>query len=153
MVLFAAHFPDPDVLLLPGFANLVDHFHGVLPALVGNRFAVFVDQVNRVHQLAENVELDLGVGQVADAHRRRAAVPGQVREFDFRQFLAAVDAIQDIEFHRFALAIADPSAQPAHVGVGLFGETQAHEGIDGEGRVADPGVAVIPVAFSAEGFR
>ncbi|MNL26773.1 hypothetical protein D3C87_1483220 [compost metagenome] len=120
---------------------------------MGNSLAVLVDQINRVHQLAEDVELNLRVRQIADAHRLRATVAGQVRELDFRQFLTAVDAIQNVEFHRLAATIADPPAQPAHVGIGFFDKAQAHEGVHGERGVADPGVAVIPVAFATDGFR
>src|SRR5690242_21046277 len=49
--------------------------------------------------------------------------------------------------------ITDPAAQPAHVGVGFLVEAQAHEGVDGERGVADPGVAVVPVACAARCFR
>ena len=153
MMLLAAHFPDADIALLPGFADLIDHFYRVLPPFVGNGFAVLVDQVHRVHQLAEDIQLHLRIRQIADAHRSCTTMAGQVCEFDFRQFLTAVDAIQDIEFHRVAPTVTDPPAQPAHVGVGLVDETQAHEGVNGERGVADPGVAIVPVAFAANAFR
>jgi hypothetical protein len=68
--------------LLPGFADLIDHFHRVLPPFVGNGFAVLVDQVHRVHQLAEDIQLHLR-RQIADAHRSCATMAGQVGEFDF----------------------------------------------------------------------
>ncbi|MCY1185102.1 hypothetical protein D9M73_258530 [compost metagenome] len=84
MILLAAHFPDADVLLLPGLANLIDHLYRVFPALMGDGFAVLVDQVNRVHQLAKDVELDLFIRLVADAHRLCATMAGQVRQLDFR---------------------------------------------------------------------
>ncbi|MNL07663.1 hypothetical protein D3C87_1283490 [compost metagenome] len=153
MVLRAAHLPDPDILLLPGFANLIDHLHRVFPAFMGDGFAVFVDQVNRVHQLAKDIELDLFVSLIADAHRLCATMTGQVCQLYLRQLLATVDGIQDIEFHRLAPAVADPPAQPAHVGVGLFDEAQAHERIDGERGVADPGEAIVPVACATRAFR
>ena len=42
--------------------------------------AVLVVEIHRVHELAVDVELELVVGAVADAHRRRAGVPLEVRE-------------------------------------------------------------------------
>ncbi|MNH43391.1 hypothetical protein D3C79_1052820 [compost metagenome] len=51
---------------------------------MGDGFAVFVDQVNRVHQLAEDIELDLFIGLIADAHRLCATMAGQVRQLDLR---------------------------------------------------------------------
>ncbi|MCY1368077.1 hypothetical protein D9M69_550380 [compost metagenome] len=84
MVLLAAHFPDADIFLLPGFTDLIDHLHRVFPAFMGDGFAVFVDQVNRVHQLAKDIELDLFIGLIADAHRLCATMAGQVRQLDLR---------------------------------------------------------------------
>ena len=123
------------------------------PAFVGDRITVLVDQIHRVHQLAEDIQLDLVISAVTDAHRLRAAVAGQMRQLGFRQFLLAIDGIEDVEFHRFATAIAHPSAQPLHVVVGFIDKAQAHERVNGERGISDPRVAVIPIALAAGGFR
>ncbi|MNL32528.1 hypothetical protein D3C87_1543860 [compost metagenome] len=132
VMLLTAHFPDAHIFLLPGFADLINHFHGVFPALMGDGVAVFIDQVHRVHQFAEDVELDLIISLIANTHWHRAAMAGQVRQFGFRQLLATVDAVEDVDFHRLAVAIADPPAQPAHVVVGFLDVSQAHEGVHGK---------------------
>ena len=120
---------------------------------MGDGFAVLVHQINRVHQFAIDIQLDLIERLIAHPHRLGAAVAAQVVEGGFRQFLATVDAVQDVDLGRLAAAVADPAPEPAHIGVGFLDETQAHERIDGERGIADPGIAVVPVAFAAGRFR
>ena len=59
VMLLATHFPDTHVFAVPDITDLIREFDRVFPAVVGNGFAVFVDQINRVHQLAVDVQLDL----------------------------------------------------------------------------------------------
>ncbi len=50
-------------------------------------------------------------------------------------------------------ALAEPLGQPAHERLGLLGEAEPQQRVEREGRVADPGVAVVPVALAAELLR
>ncbi len=143
VVLLAAHFPDTHVFAVPDITDLIREFDRAFPAVVGNGFAVFVDQINRIHQLAVDVQLDLVERLIADTHRRRAAMPAQVRQLSFRQLLVAVDAIQDVDLDGLVAAVADPPSEPTHVVVGFVDKTQAHERVDRERGVTDPGVTVV----------
>ena len=46
--------------------------------------------------------------------------------------------------------VAAAVCQPVHEGLGLLGEAEPQQGVEGEGGVADPGVAVVPVAPAAD---
>ena len=65
----AAHFPDAFVLSFPVVAKPVDEAAQAQPAVVADGFDVFVVEINRVHQFAVDVELELPVGRVADSNR------------------------------------------------------------------------------------
>ena len=45
------------------------------------------------------------------------------------------------------------SFEPAHEFFRFFREPDAQEGIDGKGGVTNPGVTIIPIAFSPDTFR
>src|SRR5438105_9931642 len=64
------------------------------PRVVCHRRTVLVVQIDRVHQFAVDVELELLASAVADAHRARAAVALQVVEGLLGHLVPAVDAIQ-----------------------------------------------------------
>src|SRR5262249_15688394 len=49
--------------------------------------------------------------------------------------------------------LLNPRQDPPHEGRGLFGQTETHEAVEGEGRIPDPGVAVVPVPYSADVLR
>ena len=66
----APHLPDALVFSLPVLAHVVEQPAEMLPQLVGNRPAVLVREVHRVHELAVDVELELFVRRVADPDRR-----------------------------------------------------------------------------------
>ena len=67
------------------------------PAVVADGRDVLVVQVDRVHQLAVDVQLELPVGGVADPHRPRAAVAVQVVELLLGQVGPAVDAVHELQ--------------------------------------------------------
>src|SRR5438093_678204 len=50
------------------------------------------------------------------------------------------------------LELPGASGQPPHEGAGLVRVAEAHERVEGERRIADPGVAIIPVAPASEGY-
>ena len=95
MLLAAAHLPDPLVVPLPVLADVVQQVAQVEPGVVGDRRGVLVVDVDRVHQLAVDVELELVDGAVADPHRAGAAVPLEIVERDLGQVAPAVDAVDD----------------------------------------------------------
>ena len=56
-----------------------------------------VVEVDRVHELAVDVELELPGRGVADPHRRRAPVAVQVAQLPLGQLGAPVDAVHDLQ--------------------------------------------------------
>ena len=101
----------------------------------------------RVQHLAEHVELELLAGLVADAHRLRALVAGQPVELDLGEAALAADAVHDLEVARRA---GHRAAQPLVPRLGLLVVAAAEQGLQRERRVAQPGVAVVPVAHAAD---
>ena len=64
---------------------------------------------------------------------------------------AAVDPVHDLQRPaRPDLPLARAVGQPVHERRGLFGEAEPQQPVERERRVADPGVAVVPVAPAAE---
>ena len=68
-----------------------------LPRVAADAGAVLVEQVDRIDELAVDVELELLDRGVADAHRLRVAVPAQVVQFDFLGGQVAVDVVEDAQ--------------------------------------------------------
>jgi hypothetical protein len=124
--------------------------------LPGDRveFAELVDQpLSGAEQLAVDVELPLPPRAVADPDRAAVPPPGQVRQFPFGQVPLATDAEHDLQVR--------PVLQLGGGGVGKEGEELASlvragchpQSPHGEAGIADPGVAVVPVALAADGLR
>ena len=108
-------------------------------------------EVHGVDQLAVDVELKLVRGAVPDPDGRGSLVALQVLEHLLLELGAAVDPVHDLE-RAVPLRpdLAEALAQPLHERRGLVGEAQPQERVEREGGVADPGVAVVPVATAAE---
>ena len=146
----AAHLPDALVGLAPVLAHPVDQPDDVHPRVVRDRRAVLVVQVHRVHQLAVDVELEVRVGGVADAHRARAHVALEVRQRLLGQLVAAVDAVHDLQR---AVGLRAPAQRAIIQRMNAAASSRVaepHEAVEREGRVADPRVAVVPVAHAAD---
>ena len=58
--------------------------------------------VQRIHQLAEHVELELSVGAVADAHGRRPLVAGEPVGLPLHQVALTTESVHDLEVGRIA---------------------------------------------------
>ena len=146
MLGLAAHLPDAAVGLAPVRERRLDLGAEHRPDALGQRVARPRVQVQRVQHRAPDVVLGLRVGGVADADGPRVLVAREVVERPLGQLGAAVDAVHDLE---------RPLLRLRHVGdeveevVGLPVEAERVEAPERERRVADPGVAVVPVALPA----
>ena len=107
-------------------------------------------QVQRVHHLAVDVELQLAVRGVADAHRLRALVAGEPRHLPFGQAPLAGDAVHDLHL---VGAAGDGAQQPVAPRLRLLVVAGVHQREQRERRVAQPAEAVVPVARAAELLR
>ena len=77
MLAAAAHLPQAFVGLVPDLRKMHQEFALHRPAGFVCAEAASPRLVQRVHDLAENIELELGVRRVADAHRLRILVSRQ----------------------------------------------------------------------------
>ena len=100
-------FPDAIIRLLPEPQHLVGQASQHLPG-VGVQFrAGLLEEVKRLHDVAVVIELKLSDCAVADAHRLRAAVPGQTTEgLLVRWWKVAVDGVEHVQ-RRLAEIVAD----------------------------------------------
>ena len=106
--------------------------------------------VERVENGAEDIVLALIVGGIADPNRARALVAGQVIEYLFGQVALPADAVHDLER---AVGVALEVGDVLDEVVSLPAEPERAETPEREGRVAHPGVAVVPVALAARRLR
>ena len=82
---------------------------------------------------------------------RGAAVALHVVELVLVEVRRAVDPVHDLQrtLH-VARALPDAGADPPDEGLRLLGEAQVEQRRDRERAVADPGVAVVPVALAPD---
>src|SRR6516165_1410532 len=106
-------------------------------------------EVQGVEQLAVDVELGLVPGPVADPHRRRVAPPAQVRKLALAEVMLTADAVHDLQR-------APPARRARHERNELAGLVRAGPDVERfkrQARIADPRVAVVPVALAPDRLR
>src|SRR6185437_9041704 len=95
-----ADFPDAGIGLRPAAFEMIEqHFLDALRIVLGLD-VVQRRQIERVHDLAEDVELLLGVGGIADADRRAALEAGEPGELVLVEAPLTADPIHDLDFGR-----------------------------------------------------
>ena len=85
---------------------------------------------------------------VADAHGARPTISLQVGELALLQLPASIERIDRLQLSR-VLRLGAPRVHPAHESLGLFGETESQQRVDGERGIPHPDVAIVPVAVPA----
>ena len=93
----SAYFPDALVLTPPVVADVVHKLPDMGPEFVRYRRTVAVEDVNRVDQLAIDVELELTVGVVADADGSGTPVALEVVEGLLEYLLATVQTVDELK--------------------------------------------------------
>ena len=102
-----------------------------------------------VEEVAVGPQLDLGGCSVAVPDRSRLTIARR-RKVRLAARSGPVQGVEDTEFG----AVSPHGVQdPGHRAVGFLVQAEADQRIDGEGRVAYPGVAVVPVLVPADPFR
>ena len=148
-----ADLPHAGVGPVPVVHHPLEDAGEVVPGVVADAVAVLVEQVDRVDQLAVDVELQLVDGGVADPHRARVAVAAQVVELDSprgrcrrcRRAPAAGRARR-----RRRARSPSRSESHAHERAASSVKPSRSRRVEAERRVADPDVAVVPVALAAD---
>ncbi len=103
--------------------------------------------VQRRHDLAVDVELVLLGGGVADAHRGRVLVAGQPVRLPLVEASLARRPVHDLQLRDVARHGAQQPIPPGH----RLGVVPApHERLEGQGGVAQPTEAIVPVPVPAE---
>ena len=140
----AAHLPDAAVGLLPGGRRVIhqrgDHVPSRLGGLLSESARV---RLHRIEQHAPDVVLLLVPGAVPDPDRAGTLVAGQVVQSALLELPLAADPVHDLKRPR-----RDRLEQEREELVGLPLEAQREQAAQHEGRVAYPGVAVVPVALA-----
>ena len=147
MATAAAHLPDAVIGALPGRLEKLQEAVQPFPACLVGREAQRATRVEAAQHLAEHVELKLPGGGVACAHRARTFVAGQPAQLELGKTARASDVVHDLNF---ACRPCARSQEPVTKRAGLLDVAPDHERIDGEARVAQPTVAVVPVAHAAQ---
>ena len=145
----AAHLPETLVGHLPVLDRAL---HGALedrPDDLGQVVARLRVQVDRIEHRPPHVVLLLVVRGVADPDGPRALIPAQVVECLLDELVLAADAVHDLQL---LLARGDVGDEVEEV-VGLAREPERVQAPQHESAVADPRVAVVPVALAADRLR
>ena len=145
----AAGLPDPLVGVAPDLRRAVGLRLDDRPQPPGQPLASAGVQQDGVEDGAEDVVLALVEGAVADAHRLRALVAREVVQRRLGQVPPTVDPVHDLER---AVLVGLEVGHELHELVGLPAEVQEVQGLEREGGVAHPRVAVVPVALAARGL-
>ena len=146
MLRLAARLPDPLVGLAPDARRALRLRLDDRPQPPREPLAAARVQQDRVQRGAVDVVLALVERAVADPHRARAGVAGELVDRRLGQVAAPVDAVHDLQR---AVGVGLEVGDELHELVGLPVEVQPVQRLQREGRVADPGVAVVPVALAA----
>src|SRR5215212_1661157 len=148
----ASDLPDSLIFTSPVVADPVDQPAQVGPQLVPDGVTVLVVEVDSVHQLTVDVQLQLVVGTVADPDRPRAPVALQMLQSLLGEVAPPIYAVHELQ-RAVRLRLVAAVLEPAHERLSLLGEPDAQETVEGEGGVTDPGVTVIPVALPSYTLR
>ena len=143
----AADLPDALVGLLPVLDRGLDEALDQRPAALGQVVAGLRVQEDRVQHRAPHVVLALVVGAVADPHGAGVVVAAEVVERLLDQLALALDAVHHLQVVRLGGVLHE-----VEVVVGLPLEAERVQAPEHERAVADPAVAVVPVALAAGGL-
>ena len=145
MLRLAPHLPDSAVGLLPVPDRTLDEALDPAPRGARELLGQSLSRVDRdrVDEHAPHVVLALVVRPVPDPHRLRPAVAVQVVERRLGELALAADPVHDLQ-----LGLGRLLDQERVVLVRLPVEAEREQAPEHERRVADPGVAVVPVALA-----
>src|SRR5215831_11718113 len=99
---WAAHFPDALVRLMP---LRLEEIHQQLlhaPRVFVCGHAVTLSNVERIEDLAIDIELKLTMGGIANTHRRAVFITTEPIQFHFGQTAVTHDAVHGLKFVRLA---------------------------------------------------
>ena len=142
----SADFPQPFIRLMPDRAEMFEHGALEGPVFFPRLQSTSPCLVQRVHDLAEHIELKLPVRGIPDAYGRGAFVAGQPRDFVLRETSFTGQSVHDLQ----SRCPRRRAQQPISPRARLFEVASIHECQKGQRRVPEPAIAIVPIAGSAE---
>src|SRR5437868_10495836 len=118
------------------------------PQLVTYRSYILLVEIQRVHKLAVNVELELLIGGVPDANGAGSLVAFQVIQDLLGESAASVYPINRLE-RTIRIGIVRASIQKRRKLRSFIGEADPQQAIHREGGVSDPNITIVPISNSA----
>gem|GEM_PF-5584553 len=147
---FAPDFPDAVVQFAPALLQRLEQHVLQAPGFGQRRQIRDAGGVERINEFAVDVELALPRRAIAPAHRLAAFVAGQPRNLQLGQPAIARDAVHDLQL----IGVSRHRAQqPLAPRLGLFAIAGVEQGVQRQRRVAQPAMAVVPIAAAAQRFR
>ena len=150
MLALALELPDPVVRLPTQIPDAVGQRFDHVPEFGRDEAALALINGHAVDHRAEDVELPLAGGAVADANRPSAFEARQVLEVLLGQVRVAIHPVEDLHREVMVVGTIPDPVDEVHR---LLLEAGAKERRDAIGRVAEPAVAVIPIAIAARILR
>ena len=144
-----AHFPDAFVGFPPMVVEKGQQCALDCPGVWLHGLPGAARQMQGVHNLPIDVELALLGRSVTDAHRRGLQIARQPGDFGLREPTLTGHAVHDLHIGRTACDGAHQPVLPCQRFLSVPGQKQ---GIQREGRVAQPAVTVVAVAHAARVF-
>src|ERR1041384_4957656 len=92
----AANLPDPLVRAAPVFSQPFQEALNTLPSGMRDPVAVFICEINRVHHLAINIELQLLVGCIANPDRPRILISRKMIQRNLVEILSTIKSIHNL---------------------------------------------------------
>src|SRR5215468_7386975 len=111
-----AHLPNTFVRTPPIVPQPLQQTLNILPFRMGDGLAVLIGEINGIHHLAINIELELRVGSVTDPNRPRIFVTAKLIQRDLFEILPAVYAVHDLQWASLSI-IAQTALQPLDKGL------------------------------------
>src|SRR6266700_5305577 len=145
-----SHFPDALVRRRPDLLEVGKKSALKIPSFCEILQTAGPRMVQRVHDLAENVDLQLSRGSVADPDRLRALVARKPGHLPFGKPFLAGKPVHDLNLRGTSRR---RSQQPIAPGARFVVVSGIHESEQRERRVAQQADAVVPVARSANLLR
>src|SRR6185437_1735870 len=145
----AAYFPDSLVGIGPDRLEMVEQRALDPPSPLVLAQAAESRLIERVHELAVDIELQLGVRRVADADGAGTLIAGQPRYLPLRQPPLAGDGIHDLKLVGTA---GNRAKEPITPCPRLVVIPCSHQRKQGQRSVANPAEAIVPVPGAADLF-
>src|SRR5579863_9450472 len=93
----SAHLPDTLVGVAPMLLDEIHQDESDIPGIVGGIETIAAGDVEDVEDLTVDVELELIVGGVADAHGRAVLVAGQPGQLEFRKAALTGESVHGLD--------------------------------------------------------